>query len=113
MTFGERLKQLRTEKGLTQVELSKIIMVNQGTIACYETNKKFPTHDNLKRLADFFSVSTDYLLGRTDTFNQVQEEKTEYKIDNEFTEEEQKQIEAFKEFIKSRRKNNEEAAVGE
>lgn len=64
MAFYNRLKELRHSKGLTQVELSKITGLGQSTIAMYESHKREPNFDVLTQLADFFNVSTDYLLGK-------------------------------------------------
>lgn len=66
MTVGERLKKLRTAKGLSQQELSKQIGINRSTYARYETNDNQADYKTLQALADFFSTSVDYLLGRTD-----------------------------------------------
>ena len=66
MNFGERLKSLRHEKNLTQEEIAEILNVGRPTIAGYETKNKEPNYETLKKLADFFNVSIDYLLGRTD-----------------------------------------------
>ena len=64
-TFGERLRMLREEKKLTQAELGKIFNLCQSTFGYYETNKKAPSQKTLQKLANYFNVSTDYLLGRT------------------------------------------------
>lgn len=64
MTFGERLKQLRNEKGITQQELADYIQVGRPTIAGYETKGKEPDFEKITLMCEFFSVSTDYLLGR-------------------------------------------------
>lgn len=69
MTFGERLKELREDKGLKQHEIADILGVGRPTIAGYETKGKQADHDKLKILADYFNVSIDYLLGRTDVKN--------------------------------------------
>lgn len=61
--FQTRLKQLRESKNLTQKNLAEILNLTQSTIAYYETGQKLPTIDNLLAIANFFSVSTDYLLG--------------------------------------------------
>lgn len=66
MIFGERLKLLRNERNLTQEDIAEILNVGRPTIAGYETKGKEPNYDTLKKLADFFNVSIDYLLGRTD-----------------------------------------------
>jgi transcriptional regulator with XRE-family HTH domain len=68
-TFGERLKLLREEKGLSQAELGKLYNLSQSTIAYYETNNKQPSNETLQNLANFFQTTTDYLLGRSDVRN--------------------------------------------
>jgi len=73
MTFSDRLKELRKEKNLTQEELAKILGISRSTIAGYETERKEPDYETLKKIADFFNVSTDYLLGRTDIYNPADE----------------------------------------
>lgn len=66
MTFGERLRKLRTEKGITQLQLGQKIGVSDRVIGYYESDDRFPKDDEiLKRLADYFNVSLDDLLGRT------------------------------------------------
>ncbi len=69
MNFGTRLKQLRTKKKLTQAGLGKILALRESTISCYESNKRKPDLDIIKKIAEFFNVTTDYLLGRTDQPN--------------------------------------------
>ncbi|MEW6770244.1 MAG: helix-turn-helix transcriptional regulator [Bacillota bacterium] len=64
--IGERLAALRKEKGLSQAKLAKLLNLGTSTIANYELNKRTPDPATLKRLADFFDVSVDYLLGRTE-----------------------------------------------
>lgn len=64
--IGERLAALRREKGLSQAKLAKLLNLGTSTIANYELNKRTPDPATLKRLADFFDVSVDYLLGRTE-----------------------------------------------
>ncbi len=64
--LSERLKLLRNEKDLSQRELANILNISNGTIAMYETNKRQPDNDTLSKIADFFNVSIDYLLGKTD-----------------------------------------------
>ena len=66
MDFGERLKKLRTSKRLTQEELGKIVHVSKVSISGYERGERSPDRETLTDLADYFEVSTDYLLGRTD-----------------------------------------------
>lgn len=64
MTFHDRLKELRKEKGLSQSEISQFLNVRQNTYSYWEQGKCEPDIDTLKRLSDYFRVSLDYLTGR-------------------------------------------------
>ena len=61
--LGERIKELRLEKGLTQPELAKIIGVSNGIISVWENNVNEPKANFIKRLATALDVTSDYLLG--------------------------------------------------
>lgn len=63
--FGETLKKLRESRGISQDELAKAIGVSKSSIGMYEQGKRTPqgTSDTLKKLADYFYVTIDYLLG--------------------------------------------------
>ncbi|MCI8286308.1 MAG: helix-turn-helix transcriptional regulator, partial [Lachnospiraceae bacterium] len=62
---GQKLSQLRKERELGQKELAALLNMSIGTISNYENNVHAPDLATLCRLADFFQVTTDYLLGRT------------------------------------------------
>lgn len=64
--FAERLLELRKEKGISQATLAKQLQVSYAVVCYWETDRSEPTAPNLVKLADFFDVSTDYLLGRKD-----------------------------------------------
>ena len=64
--FSERLKELRMERGLKQREMADICGVKLRGYQDYEYAKSYPMVPGLIFLADFFAVSTDYLLGRSD-----------------------------------------------
>lgn len=64
--FAERLKELRTEKNLNQVELSVEIGVSKGIISLWENGLREPGMYSLIQLAKFFEVSIDYLVGISD-----------------------------------------------
>lgn len=66
MTFGERLKELRREKGLNQIELAKLIGVGKSIISLWEKNECEPTLSKLIALAHFFEVPIDFLAGLED-----------------------------------------------
>jgi len=64
--FGKIFKELRLEKELTQLEAGKIFKVATTTISSWERCNSEPSFEQLKIIADFFEVSTDYLLERED-----------------------------------------------
>lgn len=66
MTLGERITFLRKEKDLNQVDFALKLNIDKSTIAKYETDKIIPSVPMLIKLAQFFEVSTDYLLGLED-----------------------------------------------
>lgn len=65
-SLGQRIKNLRLELNLTQTELANRLFLDKSTIAKYETNVIEPSLSELIQLANFFKVSTDYLLGLED-----------------------------------------------
>jgi len=75
--LGDRLKRLRLEKKLTQEELGKKINVTKVSISGYENGNRTPDTETLQKLADFFNVTTDYLLGRTDDPNPPESDNEE------------------------------------
>jgi transcriptional regulator with XRE-family HTH domain len=64
-TFGERIKELRQQKGLTQRQMADSFGITERNYQRYEATDS-PSNDTLLKLADFFEVTTDYLLGRAD-----------------------------------------------
>ena len=64
--FGERLKELRKAKGITTIELAKQLQTSNSIISLWENNKRVATIDNLYKIARFFDVSADYLIGLED-----------------------------------------------
>lgn len=77
--FGERLKQLRISRSMTQDELGEIFESPkaQSTIGTWERGNREPSMTDLVRIAQYFNVSTDYLLGITDEVKTVNEYKEE------------------------------------
>ena len=61
-----RIRDLREDKDLTQSEVSKILNISQVAYSYYELNKRSIPLDSLCKLADFYNVSTDYILYRTE-----------------------------------------------
>ena len=61
-----RLKELRKEKNISQLKLALDLSMNQNTISRYETGEREAGYKTLIKIADYFNVSIDYLLERTD-----------------------------------------------
>ncbi len=62
--YNEVLRELRTERNLTQAEIAKIINISQRAYSFYEKGEREPSIDTILKLADYYQVPTDILLGR-------------------------------------------------
>ena len=82
--IAKKLKELRFKKGLTQADLSNILGVAQQTIGSWETNKSSPNLEMLKIIADFFNVSTDYILGRENSKQDDSLSREQIKLLNDY-----------------------------
>ena len=67
--FQERLRLLRSEKGVSQKQVAENLGITEVGYQNYEVGRRKPNFDVIPSIADFFNVSTDYLLGRTDNPN--------------------------------------------
>lgn len=65
-TFNQRMKELRNEKNITLEELSRVLNTTKSTLSRYENNLRTPNADFINQLANYYNVSTDYLLGNSD-----------------------------------------------
>lgn len=98
--IGDVIKKERTKKDITQSELAKAIGVSPSTIGMYEQNRRQPDTESIIKIADYFNVTTDYLLGIEDV-----ETIAAHHDGEKYTDEELEQIEAFKAFVRSKREN--------
>ena len=69
MTFGEKLKKLRNDNGLTQEQLADKIFVTRTAISKWETDKGFPSIDSLKAISNLFNIKIDDLISDEDIEN--------------------------------------------
>ncbi len=63
--FAQRLKELRKEKRRTQTEMAEFLKITPRAYQFYESATNYPNIPGLIKLADYFDVTTDYLLGRS------------------------------------------------
>ena len=103
MTFGENLKALRKERGLTQEEFAKQSGVSRSAIGMYESGKREPSFETLELFSDFFNVDMNKLLGQEPPAAppSAQEAAEPYKAPltkrDELTEHEREHIELYRE----------------
>lgn len=69
--FSERLRQLRSARNLSQMELATYIRISKSSINMYERGEREPGIETLEKFADFFNVDMDYLLGKSDVINKI------------------------------------------
>ena len=106
--FDDRLKDLRISAGLTQKQVADALEIKVNTYQSYELDKREPTAIQLKRMATFYNVSCDYLLG----FEKMPEPPrltTEQEIIeylNKFTDSQKNEVKLFCEFIDYRNKGD-------
>jgi transcriptional regulator with XRE-family HTH domain len=113
--FNIRLKELRSEKDILQKDVAKYLNITTSAYGFYEQGKRVPDIEIINKLADFFSVSTDYLLGKSDIKEPADKflekaKDNEYTIalhnnngyDEELPEEARKEIDNFIEFVRQK-----------
>lgn len=79
--LGKRIKFLREEKELSQLEFSKVLNISNSTLSQYEAGNRMPGDEIKKKIAEYFNVSLDYLMGASDIRNPY--ESTEEDLTNE------------------------------
>lgn len=101
-----RLVELRKQKGKSQAEVAKFINVSQVAYSKYETGKSEPSNDILTKLADYFDVSVDYLLGRNEATipDDYKNLETAFSDLRELTQNQIDEVIKFSKFIKERDK---------
>lgn len=75
-----RLKLLREEKGLFQSDIAKILGISNAAVGFYESGKRDMSTETVIKLAEYFNVSTDYLLGKSDIRNPEDKIKEEFEF---------------------------------
>lgn len=78
--FGEKLRELRIEKGLTQQQLADKLGLGNGAVSAYEQGTKYPSLSVLREICRIFQVSSDYLLGLSDNMAVKNVELTDEQI---------------------------------
>lgn len=74
MKLGDRLKKLRNQHGYRQNDICQKLKIAQNTLSGYERSTRTPPPSTLKKLADFYGVTTDYLLGEEKNISDLEEQ---------------------------------------
>ena len=77
MTFGEKLKRLRTDKKLTQEELAEILYVSRTAVSKWESERGFPNIESLKAISKYFSVTVDDLLSGDELITLAEQDQSQ------------------------------------
>ncbi|MFD1435241.1 helix-turn-helix domain-containing protein [Kroppenstedtia eburnea] len=102
--IGKRLAYLRKQKNLSMQEIANRLGIAKSTYAGYESDYRQPSLEVINKIADFFDVSTDYLLGRTNVPSQFETEAAHRTDDpmDDLPQQAREDIEKFKEFIRQK-----------
>jgi len=101
--FSKRLSELRKNKKLTQAEFARVFNIATGTIGMWESGKRTPDNETMKKIADYFDVTIDYLVGRSDKPIVPEVVAFHKNTPGDFTEEEKEEIDNFIQYILSKR----------
>jgi transcriptional regulator with XRE-family HTH domain len=82
MTLGKRLTSLRVERGYTQEELARMLGITRASLSHYENDRREADYETLKKMAECFGVSVDYLLGRTNNPHTVLDQDVREFVDS-------------------------------
>ena len=102
---GNRIKKLREEKNMKQEDLARVLSISSSAVGMYERDERVPNDEITLKLAEYFGVSTDYLLGKSDIRNPEELNKVQFAnaggldtkgLDEEDLEELQRQIDYIK-----------------
>ncbi|EJR2826418.1 helix-turn-helix transcriptional regulator [Listeria monocytogenes] len=100
MTIGKRISELRNKRGISQIQLAKDLNVSTSTIGMWETDKRAIKDELIVQLAEYFNVTTDFLLGREEFDNS---DLFAAHIEGDLTEDERIEIEKYLKFIRSQK----------
>lgn len=104
--FSLRLRQAREMRGLSQLELGEKASLQSSAISHFESGRRSPSFDNLRKLADALNVQVDFLLGRVDQASESGPEvQRMYRHLNGLTDEDRMVVEQMAKFLANRQKN--------
>jgi len=104
--IGERLKKLRKNKGITQIKLAEILEVQKSTVSLYETGKSDPSDKVKIKIAKYFKISLDYLVGVIDNEVKYYDKNLFLMLPANISDEDKSFLTKFMEFVEFKNKND-------
>lgn len=101
---GERLSELRKDNGLTQKDLAEILGVSENSISLYERNINTPDDELKVKIANYFNVSLDYLLGATDKQIPLNRNETQFIYAENLPNNAYKEMKTFLDYLQNKYK---------
>ncbi|MBN1042542.1 XRE family transcriptional regulator [Clostridium botulinum] len=110
MMFSKRLKELRSEKGVVQKDVASFLNITTSAYGFYEQGKRIPDTEIMIKLSNYFNVSLDYLLGKTDIRNYTEDSNVTISLHSDtdyddLPDEARKEINNFIEYVKQKYKD--------
>ncbi|WP_205456158.1 helix-turn-helix domain-containing protein [Clostridium botulinum] len=108
--FSKRLKELRSEKGVVQKDVASFLNITTSAYGFYEQGKRIPDTEIMIKLSNYFNVSLDYLLGKTDIRNYTEDSNVTISLHSDtdyddLPDEARKEINNFIEYVKQKYKD--------
>jgi len=112
LTLGEKIQELRLDKGLKQKDLAKVLNVTISTISHYELDIHSPELEIFKKIAIYFNVSADYLLGtKNEPTPYNKDDRTVIRLSVKFPEELKKELKEYVRFLTLKHKKESKKRV--
>ncbi len=108
--IGERLQELRKDRGMSQMELAQKLHVSFHTVSSYERDRSMPSDEIKLKIARLFDVSLDFLRGLIDVPLSYNREPNCLPLPKDFSDQETEQVRNYVEFLKFQRKKEHEEA---
>jgi len=104
--IGERLNELRKDLGLKQKEISEILFISYRSYCAYERDETEPNDETKAKLARFFNVSLDYLVGLTDTPHPIRQGDEYIRLPRALSDDSRKELKNYITFLLQKDKKN-------
>ncbi len=113
MSLGDRIQELRTDKGILQKDLAKLLNVSVATISHYELNVNLPDVETLKKIALYFNVSSDYLLGIINEPAPINNDNSFIKVPEKLSSHAKDEIKSFIRYLEMKNNIDKSISIGE